>query len=149
VSVKHADGIRAAAATRSLDASTRAGRAVRELHRCGADVNFAAVAAIAGVSRQFLSPHPELRAEIERLRTQRHSTLARPSTAQPASDASLRSRLRAALDDNQRLREENTRLRAELAVAHGRARELETSHRTGRIMAPATDPPGPPPLRCL
>jgi len=137
VSVERADRIRAAAAIRSLEASARAGRAVRELHRRGADVNFAAVAAIAGVSRQFLYTHPDLREEIERLRGERDSTVARTSAAEPASDASLRSRLRAALDDNQRLREENTRPRDELAVAHGRARELET------------DPRGLPPLRCL
>jgi hypothetical protein len=149
VSAERADRIRTAAATRSLDATARAGRALRELHHRGADVNFAAVAAIAGVSRQFLYTHPQLRDEIERLRGERDSTLARTSTAEPASDASLRSRLRAALDDNQRLREENTRLRDELAVAHGRARELETAHRTGRVTPPPTDPPGPPPLRCL
>jgi hypothetical protein len=118
----------------------------------GADVNFAAVAAVAavaGVSRQLLYTHPQLREEIERLRGERGSTLARTSTAEPASDASPRSRLRAALDDNQRLREENTRLRDELAVAHRRARELETAHRTGRVTPPPTDPHGPPPLRCL
>jgi hypothetical protein len=149
VSAEPADRIRTAAATRSLDATARAGRAVRELHHRGAEVNFAAVAAIAGVSRQFLYTHPQLRDEIERLRGERASTLARTSTADPASDASLRSRLRAALDDNQRLREENTRLRDELAVAHGRARELETSHRTGRNTPPPTDPQGLSPLRCL
>jgi hypothetical protein len=149
VSAEPADTIRTAAATRSLDATARAGRALRELHHRGADVNFAAVAAIAGVSRQFLYTHPQLRDEIKRLRGERASTLARTSTADPASDASLRSRLRAALDDNQRLREENTRLRDELAVAHGRARELETGHRTGRNTPPPTNPQGLPPLRCL
>jgi len=149
VSVERADRIRAAAATRSLDATARAGRALRELHHRGADVNFAAVAAIAGVSRQFLYSHPQLRDEIKQLRGERDSTLARTSTAKPASDASLRSRLRAALDDNQRLREQNTRLRDELAVAHGRARELETSQRTGRTTPPEDNLPGSPPLRCL
>ena len=149
MSVERADRIRAAAATRSLDATARAGRALRELHHRGADVNFAAVAAIAGVSRQFLYSHPQLRDEIKQLRGERDSTLARTSTAKPASDASLRSRLRAALDDNQRLREQNTRLRDELAVAHGRARELETSQRTGRTTPPEDNLPGSPPLRCL
>jgi hypothetical protein len=149
VSVERSDWIRTAAATRSLDATARAGRALRELHHRGADVNFAAVAAIAGVSRQFLYTHPHLRDEIKQLRGERASTLARTSTADPASDASLRSRLRAALDDNQRLREENTRLRDELAVAHGRARELDTGQRTGRNTPPPTEPQGPPPLRCL
>ena len=100
MSAERADRIRTAAATRSLDASARAGWAVRELHHRGADVNFAAVAAIAGVSRQFLYTHPQLREEIERLRGERDATLARASTVEPASDASIRSRLRAALDDN-------------------------------------------------
>jgi hypothetical protein len=149
VSVERSDRIRGAAATRSLDATARAGRALRELHRRGADVNFAAVAAIAGVSRQFLYTHPQLRDEIKQLRGERDSTLARLSTAKPATEASLRSRLRAALDDNQRLREANTRLRDELAVAHGRARELETSQRTGRTTSPGDDLPGSPPMRCL
>jgi hypothetical protein len=58
VSAEPADTIRTAAATRSLDATARAGRALRELHHRGADVNFAAVAAIAGVSSQFLYTHP-------------------------------------------------------------------------------------------
>ena len=52
--------------------------------------------------------------------------------AERASDASIRARLRAALDDNQRLREENARLREELALAHGRARELELDRRVRR-----------------
>jgi Family of unknown function (DUF6262) len=149
VSVERSDRIRAAAATRSLAATARAGRSLRELHHRGADVNFAAVAAIAGVSRQFLYTHPQLRDEIKQLRGERDSTLARTSTAKPASEASLRSRLRAALDDNQRLREANTRLRDELAVAHGRARELETSQRTGRTTPPGDDLPRSPPMRCL
>ena len=91
MTVERADRIRAAAATRSLDATARAARAVRELSHRGAEVNFAAVAAIAGVSRQFLYTHPQLREEIERLRGDRDSTLPRTLTAEPASDASLRS----------------------------------------------------------
>jgi len=132
VSAERSDAIRVAAAARSTDATARARRALRELHRRGAEVNFAAVAAIAGVSRQFLYSTPELRDEINTLRGERHAALSQIPAADRASDASIRTRLRAALDDNQRLREENVRLRDELAVAHGTARELEISRRTGR-----------------
>jgi hypothetical protein len=124
--------IREAAAIRSDDAVARARRVLREMSRRGARVNFAAVAGAAGVSRQFLYTHPELRAEIEQLREEQHSELSRLPVAERASDASIRARLRAALDDNQRLREENTRLRGELALAHGRVRELELDRRVRR-----------------
>jgi hypothetical protein len=51
---------------------------------------------------------------------------------QRASDASLRARLRAALDEAQRHRGEIARLREELALAHGRVRELELDRRLRR-----------------
>jgi hypothetical protein len=132
VSAERSDAIRVAAAARSADATARARRALRELHRRGAEVNFAAVAAIAGVSRQFLYSTPELRDEINTLRGERHAALSHIPAADRASDASIRTRLRAALDDNQRLRDENARLRDELAVAHSTVREFEISRRTGR-----------------
>ena len=120
-----------ASATRSQDATARARRALRELAKQGVEVNFARVAATAGVTRQFLYAHTKLRAEIERGRDQQRA-LARLPVADRGSDASIRSRLRAALDDNQRLREQITGLREELALAHGRVRELELDRRTGR-----------------
>lgn len=132
MSIERTDAIREAAAHRSIDATARARRAVRELHRHGAEVNFAAVAAIANVSRQFLYTTPELREEIDQLRGEQRTTLSRTVVEQRASNASIRTRLRAALDDNQRLREENARLREELAVAHGTVRELQLARRTGR-----------------
>jgi hypothetical protein len=46
-----------------------------------------------------------------------------------ASDESTRSRLRAALDENKRLREEIAALREEVGLAHGRVRELELARR--------------------
>jgi hypothetical protein len=132
MSAERTQAIRAAAATRSDDAAARARRVLRELRRRGARVNFAAVGAAAGVSRQFLYTHPELRQEIEQLRDEQHSELSRLPLAERASDASIRARLRAGLDDNQRLREENARLREELALAHGRVRELELDGRVRR-----------------
>jgi hypothetical protein len=134
VSIERTDAIREAAAHRSLDATARARRALRELSRHGTEVNFAAVAAIANVSRQFLYTNPELRKEIDELRGEQRTTLSRTAVEDHASDASLRTRLRAALDDNQRLREENTRLREELAIAHGTVRELQLARSTGRAV---------------
>jgi len=132
VSVERTQAIRDAAAGRTLDAAGRARRAIRELDKHGGEVNFAAVAQAANVSRDFLYSHAELRGEIEQLRGERRAALSRPRVSEHASEASIRARLRAALDDNQRLREENAQLREELALAHGSVRELELSHRTGR-----------------
>ena len=76
--------------------------------------------------------HAAFRAEIEALRTVQGAAPGRLPAGQRASDASLRARLRAALDDNQRQREEITRMRDELAIAHGRVRELELDRRVRR-----------------
>jgi hypothetical protein len=120
-----------AAAKRTLDAEQRVRAALRELDREGQAVTFAAVAARARVSRVFLYQHADVRSEIEALRAAQDATA--PAACLPvrgrASDASLRARLRAALDDSQRQREEIARLREELAIAHGRVRELELDRR--------------------
>jgi hypothetical protein len=121
-----------AAARRTLDAEQRVQGALRELDRAGAAVTFAAVAKRAGVSRVFLYEHAELRAQVEALRAAQAAAPARLPVRQRASDASLRARLRAALDENQRQREEITSLREELALAHGRVRELELDRRVRR-----------------
>jgi len=75
------------------------------------------------VSRAFLYAHTELRAEVEALRAIDADAPARLPVRQRASEARVRARLRAALDENQRQREEIGALREELA--HGRVRELE------------------------
>ena len=121
-----------AAAKRTLDAERRVRAALRQLDSDGGAVSFAAVAKHARVSRAFLYAHTELRAEIEALRSVHTAGPARLSVRQRASDPSLRARLRAALDENQRQRDELTALREELALAHGRVRELELDRRIGR-----------------
>jgi hypothetical protein len=121
-----------AAARRTLDAEQRVRTALRELDADGATITFAAVAKRARVSRVFLYEHADLRVEIETLRSVQATAPARLPVRQRASDASLRARLRAALDESQRQREENARLREELALAHGRVRELELDRRVGR-----------------
>jgi hypothetical protein len=121
-----------AAAKRTLDAQQRVQRALRELASEGATVTFAAVAGRARVSRAFLYAHAELRSEIEALRVVAAAAPVRLSVRHRASEASLRARLRAALDESQRQREEIARLREELALAHGRVRELELDRRVRR-----------------
>jgi hypothetical protein len=120
------------AARRTLDAEQRVRSTLRALDADGASISFAAVAVHARVSRAFLYQHAELRAEIEALRSTPAAAPARLPVRQRASDASVRARLRAALDENQRQREEIAALREELALAHGRVRELELDRRVGR-----------------
>ena len=117
--------LRMAAATRSARAAERARRALVELDKRGQAITFAGVAAHANVSRQFLYSDADLRAEIERLRGEHRPAPARPPSREHASNGSIRTRLRAALDDNKRLRHEISELRDELAITHGHARELE------------------------
>ena len=85
-----------------------------------------------GSAASFSTPTQNCEQEIEQLRDEQHSGLSRLPVAERASDASIRARLRAGLDDNQRLRAENARLREELALAHGRVRELELDRRVRR-----------------
>jgi hypothetical protein len=122
----------ATAARRTHDAEQRVRSTLRALDADGASISFAAVAAHARVSRTFLYQHAELRAEIEALRSINSGAPARLPVRQRASDASVRARLRAALDENQRQREEITALREELALAHGHVRQLELDRRIGR-----------------
>ena len=122
--------LREAAAARSVGAAERARRALVELGRRGETITFAVVAARASVSRQFLYSHADLRADIERLRGQQRAPPRLP-VRQRASDESIRYRLRAALDEHKRLREEIAALREELGLAHGRVRELELATRAG------------------
>jgi len=121
-----------AAAKRTLDAEQRVHRALRELDSEGATVTFAALAERARVSRAFLYQHAELRSQIEALRAADAAAPARVPFRPRASDASLRARLRGALEEGQRQREEIARLREELALAHGRVRELELDRRLRR-----------------
>jgi Family of unknown function (DUF6262) len=122
----------AVAAKRTLEAEQRVRGSLRQLDANGATVSFAAVAKHARVSRAFLYAHAELRSEIEALRSVQADAPARLPVRQRASETSLRARLRAALDENKRQRDELAALREELALAHGRVRELELDRRVGR-----------------
>jgi hypothetical protein len=121
MSVQRTTAVRAAASRRSAEAEARVRKALKTLAKSGTQVSFVAVAATASVSRQFLYSHRELRAEIERHRAQ---AVPRLPARRSADSNSARVRLRAALEDNQRLRDENRLLKDELAIAHGELREL-------------------------
>jgi Family of unknown function (DUF6262) len=110
-----------AAARRHELTRAKAIQALRELDRAGGPVSFASVAAAAGISRSWLYTQPDIRDQIQRLRSTMTKTPApAPIPAgQRATDASLRGRLAAALERNRVLADENARLRRQLARALG------------------------------
>jgi hypothetical protein len=134
MSTPRSTALRSAAAARSVAAEQRAQRAITELDRRGQPITFLAVAAQAGVSARYLYAHPQLRATIQQLRDEQHSAPSRPRRHPRANDESIRARLRGALEENKQLRAENAQLRDELALAHGKIRELKlaTRHRGTR-----------------
>lgn len=115
---------------RATDVRTRARAALRRLDRDGGPITFITVADAAQVSRSMLYRDPTLRAEIERLRTAQHPSSPRPPAAQRASDASLRQRLDAALDDVRSLRGQNHQLREKVAQLLGEQRTGGIRQRT-------------------
>jgi hypothetical protein len=84
-------------------------------------VTFTRVAHAAGVSRSWLYRQPDLRTEIDRLRTS-HSTTTTVPSAQRATTESLRRRLETTLDEIHRLKVENRQLREEVARRFGQQR---------------------------
>ena len=110
-----------AAARRHELTRARTIQALRELDRAGTPVTFAAVAAAAGISRSWLYTQPDIRDQIQQLRSATVNTSAHAAipAGQRATDASLRARLTTALERNRLLAEENARLRRQLARALG------------------------------
>jgi Family of unknown function (DUF6262) len=116
-----------AAARRHELTRARAIQALRELDRAGAPVTFASVAAAAGISRSWLYTQPDIRDQIQRLRTgTSHAPGAPVPAGQRSTEASLHARLTAALQRNQALADENARLRRQLAHALGDQRTTRT-----------------------
>ena len=113
----------AAAKAKSEAKAHAADQAIRRLVKRGEPVTFQAVQRQAGVSHAFLYGHPDLRARIERLRSQ-----ARPQQAQPASDDSDNTLLLALTSQVTRLKkqhhDETSALRAALEQAHGENLQL-------------------------
>jgi hypothetical protein len=117
-----------AARQRSQLTRSKAIQAIRELDHAGTPITFEAVARAAGVSRSWLYAQPDLRAEIERLRstTSRAPAPSIPAS-QRASDTSLLQRLAEAHQRNRQLAQENARLRRQLAHALGDQRTAARS----------------------
>jgi hypothetical protein len=130
VRVDNSHHLRAAARRRALETRERAVRALRRLDATGRPVTIDIVAREAGVSRSWLYGQADLRAEIGQLRSRGRLSGSAPQipARQRASDASLRQRLEAINAEIRRLRQENQRLREQLAVALGEAR---TARRAG------------------
>lgn len=120
-----------AAARARRDATLRRAReALRRMDETGEPISFTALAAAASVSRAWLYREPAVRAEVDRLRSRsRPGRRPRPS-AERASGESIQRRLEAALADLSVLREENRRLREQLARRLG-------EHRADRSRAPS------------
>ncbi|MGH9244045.1 MAG: DUF6262 family protein [Acidimicrobiales bacterium] len=116
----HSNQLAASAHRRSEDTRHRALQALRRLDGAGQAVTFVSLAQAAAVSRSWLYRQPDLRAEIDRLRTTRSTTP--PPSAQRASTESMRRRLEATLDETRRLKEENRQLREQLARLYGQHR---------------------------
>lgn len=119
------------AATRHRSRSTRerARAALRRLDAKGIPITVVAVAAEAGVSRSLLYRDPDLRAEIDRLRSRDPLGQTRRPTAERSSDASLQQRLTTALADNQTLRDQTRQLAEQVAVLLGEQRATTTPRR--------------------
>lgn len=118
----HSSPLALAAQRRSQDTRLRAIGAMRRLDTAGETITFANVARQAGVSRSWLYRQPDLRAEIDRLRTTNTTATAAVPSAQRASAASLRNRLDATLDEIRHLKAENHQLREEVARRFGQQR---------------------------
>jgi hypothetical protein len=115
------DPLSEAAARRHELTRSRAVQALRELDRAGTPVTFAGVAQTAGISRSWLYTQPDISDQIRRLResTDGPGSAGAVPAGQRATEASLRTRLTAALDRNKQLADDNARLRRQLAHALG------------------------------
>jgi hypothetical protein len=114
----------AAARLRAAATRKRAVAALRRMDKAGMPITFDAVAREAQVSRSWLYNQPDLRAEVERLRSRRSpSPPGRPiPDRQRASDASLLLRLETAAERIRHLEADNQQLREALALALGERR---------------------------
>jgi uncharacterized protein DUF6262 len=117
-------------------ARAKAIRAIRELDRAGSvAITFESVARTAEVSRSWLYTQPDLREEIQRLRTRTTAARTVPTVPdrQKATAESLRRRLASIQERIRQLTEENQRLRHQLALSLGqqRATAQVRSHKRG------------------
>lgn len=109
--------LQAAAAARHERTRRKALDALDLLQRDGAAVTVAGLARAADVARSWLYTQPDLMARINA-----QPTTTRPAVNAPASDESWQRRLQLAHQRIKKLTEENSQLRAQLAIAHGQRR---------------------------
>ncbi|PZS26785.1 MAG: transposase [Pseudonocardiales bacterium] len=113
-----------AAKRRRAEALARADAAFRAALQDGRSHSVSEIAANAQVSRSWLYAEPTIQDQLAKI-TAAAGGRRRPSAAptpHPASDASLRTRLAAALERTRRVEAENRRLRDQLARALGEQR---------------------------
>jgi len=117
-----------AAATQRRAQSTRqqARDAIQNLDHAGSPITYASVAHAAGISRALLYRDPQLREQINRLRTSATRSPRQPA-AQRMSQASRDELLTTLREEVQALRAENHALRLQLATRIG---ENRAAHRT-------------------
>lgn len=113
-------GLAAAARQRTEYTRQRAIVALRQLDRDGTPITYSSLATTAGVSRSWLYRQPDLRAEIDRLRT-RPTSPAVPA-AQRASNPSQAQRISDLIDTNRAHHEQNRKLQDQIAVLLGHQR---------------------------
>jgi hypothetical protein len=116
-----------AAKRRRADALARANAAVASAQHAGDPITVSELASRAGVSRSWLYAEPTLRDALAKITaaagaTRRRRRESLKLTPHPTSDASLRTRLDAALGRARRLETENKQLRDQLAHALGQLR---------------------------
>lgn len=128
----------AAARERAEQTRTRALKALLRLDEAGAPITVEGLAREAGVSRSWLYCQPDIRAQIQALRTRRQPSSPVPLTPhrQRATDASLLRRLEAATTRTRQLEEDNRQLRQALAEALGTARTDRVTGKTSRRDTP-------------
>lgn len=129
-SAPNTSGLNQAAKDRAAEKEKQARVAIRRLNREKKPINFATVAQEAGVSRNYLYKHPELRAQIEKLKTSTHTNRplqATPDAGQENIVAALRLKIR-----NMETQQQNEikALRNELKAANQRIEKL-----TGQIIS--------------
>lgn len=120
--------LRAAAQAKQADALARARRAIVALESRGRTINFNTVAEEAGVSKGYLYKQPDLRRAIAERRTAPPGPAAASARSSERSEASAVHKLAIATDalkrlraEVQALREENARLRGDLAQERRKA----------------------------
>lgn len=114
--------LRAAASAKATDALARARRAIVALENRGQPINFNTVATEAGVSKGYLYRQPDLRRSIAEKRPSPPAAVARSARQQASADSVAAKKLAVAVEalkslraEVQALREENARLRGDVA----------------------------------